>query len=625
MDAITIVILIAAAGLAAAITYVAISRKAKKATIQSSEHLERAAAEAERYKAAVASLEENLAKAKEEHARVKEEHAKAVADLEKKQQEIESRAQKMLEGHVDETVKEELAQVAALKKKVSDLQDEMEDYEDDISNLKKKLKAKSAENEDLQDKVAEAQRSAKQLSEELDGTKTQLDEKKKEVELKEQSLYFVKEILTAKHANDTDTQEKFSRIENIVAFIESDLHDALKATGALSDEIEKRFFGDALKRWEIISKKSWIQDKTTVALVGEFSAGKTSIVNRILSQDNPEVPRLPESTKATTAIPTYISGGKGTHYHFVTPSNDLKTLSEKTFKRVNKEVLDQVSGVSALIQYFVMKYENPNLEKMSILDTPGFSSNDAEDAARTIGVINECDALFWVVDVNNGDVNRASVDLIKQHLTKPLYVVINKVDTKASSEVDKVEERIRKTMKDANLSIEGVIRFSKKAPLKDIMEPIRSIPHDASKDKYLDSLGEYIKAVVEFLNSEWKKAKEECDELVQRGKNLENAYQAAMAHLQRNCEEVKGIPQYSEHWFKDNNYEMSESQHFRMSNLLDAIAGSNCRELCGLHDRQMEVRGEIETKWSEREAAKDRLQQIKDCEKAFNKKKTGLK
>ena len=72
----------------------------------------------------------------------------------------------------------------------------------------------------------------------------------------------------------------------------------------------------------------------------------------------------------------------------------MKRISPKTFKRVSKEILEQVKGVSSLIQYFVMTYENPHLEKMSILDTPGFNSNDSEDAERTIEVINECDALF---------------------------------------------------------------------------------------------------------------------------------------------------------------------------------------------------------------------------------------
>ena len=39
-----------------------------------------------------------------------------------------------------------------------------------------------------------------------------------------------------------------------------------------------------------------------------------------------------------------------------------------------------------------MGYDNPNLTDLSILDTPGFNSNDENDAKRTIKVINETDA-----------------------------------------------------------------------------------------------------------------------------------------------------------------------------------------------------------------------------------------
>lgn len=90
---------------------------------------------------------------------------------------------------------------------------------------------------------------------------------------------------------------------------------------------------------------------------------------------------------------------------------------------MNKDVLGQVKGISSLIKYFVMTYDNSNLKDLSVLDTPGFSSNDQEDAERTIEVINECDALFWVFDVNAGTVNSSSIKLIKEHL-KNLFILL---------------------------------------------------------------------------------------------------------------------------------------------------------------------------------------------------------
>lgn len=231
-----------------------------------------------------------------------------------------------------------------------------------------------------------------------------------------------------------------------------------------------------MEYWVTLTRKPWLKGKRAVAFVGDFSAGKTSIVNRILSQDNPNAPLLPVSTEATTAIPTYIVGSHAaTTYQFVSPDDRLKEISEETFRRVNKRVLAEVKGVSSLIKNFVMSCKTPNLQGLSILDTPGFSSNDKEDSKRTLEVINECNALFWVFDVNNGTVNRNSLKLIKEKLQKPLYVVINKVDTKAKSEVDKVEALVRRTMEEAGIEIEDVIRFSKKEPVQNILNLISNV------------------------------------------------------------------------------------------------------------------------------------------------------
>ena len=70
---------------------------------------------------------------------------------------------------------------------------------------------------------------------------------------------------------------------------------------------KKQYVIDHCDQWTATKRKSWLDGKRTIAFVGEFSAGKTSIVNRILTQDNPDIPKLPVSTKATTAIPTYIA------------------------------------------------------------------------------------------------------------------------------------------------------------------------------------------------------------------------------------------------------------------------------------------------------------------------------
>lgn len=556
---------------------------------------------------------------------LKKKQQSALDEANSKVENLNKQLQAALDGKVDESLKTQLAETDKLKKKIKNLEDDLEEMEDDLDSAKKKLKTKDVEAKGLQDELDKINKNYKVVSEELEKAREELNDKINELNLKMESLTFVQEILTAKQSSDASIAKLYPKIDGLSDFITTELQETVCGIYNLKEDAKEALFGDGLKSWVATAKKDWIKGKTSIAFVGEFSAGKTSIVNRILSQDDPNVPLLPVSTKATTAIPTYISGGVGTIYQFFTPDNQLKNLDEKTFKRVNKEVLDQVQGMSSLIQYFVMKYKNPNLQSLSILDTPGFNSNDKEDAERTIGVINECDALFWVFDVNAGTVNRASINLIKQHLHKPLYVIINKVDTKATSEVDKVESLIRKTLSEAGLTVKGFIRFSSKAPLADIMNPIKSVGRDSAKDNYLETLIDAVQSWTNAQEQDVVDAKKEADRLLNISNNLVNSYNTAIRNLSNDCETVAGIPHFEEHLFRKDGYEMSIYDYNRMTGLLQTICGTRCDALCDLYNQQMEARGELEQAWNTHAEERVQWQRLNECLNMLKTKVNDLK
>ena len=537
--------------------------------------------------------------------------------------EVKSKIVNSEDSNSKEAIVAQLKEIESLKKQIKNLQDENEEFEEDLADAKKKIRAKDSECNELKNNVETLARQSKQLREELDTTKSTLLNKEQDLELKNKSLDFVREILCAPLANNASIVRLYKTVDNISDYITNDVKECLTPLFSFTKEDLDNLFGNGLDRWAITAKKTWIQGKTSIAFVGEFSAGKTSIVNRILSQDNPNIPLLPVSTKATTAIPTYISGGSGTFYQFVTPNHELKMISEATFKRVDKGVLENIKGVSSLIQYFVMTYKNPNLNNLSILDTPGFNSNDKEDAQRTISVINECDALFWVFDVNAGTINRSSISLIKEHLQKPLFVVINKVDTKAKSEVDKVEALIKKTLSDAGLKIQGFIRFSSKAPLTEIMNPIKSVKHDNTKENYISDMVQFMEGLTKQTERNVLEAKKTADKLLNESNILVDRYNKAISSLNYACEEVANIPQFNEHsWnpFKDANYEMSISDAQRMGTLLEQIANDHCNVLCNLYNDQMEKRGEVENAYNHHGEVRDSWQRLNACTESLKKK-----
>lgn len=539
--------------------------------------------------------------------------------------ELDSQLSLALNGKFDDVTKEKLAEVDSLKQKIKKLEGEIDDLEDDLDDEKKKFSKKNTECSELQDAIIAAQRESKQLKADVDSLKNELDDKIQALNLKEESLSFVQEVLSAKEASDDSTQQLYSQVSDVVDFIRVDLRDNVKKIYNIEQDFDDSAFGYGLFGWAARRKKSWISGKTSIAFVGEFSAGKTSIVNRILSQDDPSVPLLPVSTKATTAIPTYISGAPGALYQFVTPDNSLKCISEDTFKKVNKEVLDQIHGVSSLIKYFVMGYKNPNLDNLSILDTPGFNSNDPEDADRTIEVINECDALFWVFDVNAGTVNRSSLNLIKENLTKPLYIVINKVDTKPVSEVDKVEKLITGTLQSAEINFEKIIRFSSKAPLSDIMDPISQINRDTNQDNYLADLKDVIAQWVKELNDNVLEQKRNSDSLSKKIDSICDKYNKANAALGNDCEAAADIPQYKSGFLGiGEGYKMNSDQYNNMINILNRICTTRVNTCVDLFNEMMNVAMEYSSAYDSHLKAKANWQLLNESYEKLNRITKGL-
>lgn len=626
MDTMTIIYIVAAFVVGAILT--SIFKKVSNSASSDNAKLQELEAENGSLKEKLSSIS-NESRNKE--SQLKEKYESLLSEAQKQCDSLDKQLKSAIDGNIDESIKKQLEQVDKLKKQVKDLEEEVEEQEDDISILKKKLRTKEDDITGLQDSLSKEQSTSKKLNTELESVKQQLDDKVEELNVKIGSLNFIQEILSAKEISTADTNALNKNIDFFESFVKgqfTDLNSYLYTTykmpwhgleGKAVIEPKKKFFHDAFDQWASTKRKSWLDGKTTIAFVGEFSAGKTSIVNRILSQDDPSIPKLPVSTKATTAIPTYIAGGSSVTYSFIAGDGKRKTILEETFKKVSKDILDQVKGVSSLIKYFVMTYKNPNLNGLSILDTPGFNSNDKEDRDRTIDVINECDALFWVFDVNAGTVNRSSISVIKEKLNKPLYVVINKVDTKSGSEVQKVENLIKKTLADEGLKVEEFIKFSAKAPLKDIMNPIKGVNKIATRDTFVDDVKNDIEQLLNFLGVGVKQCNDSYNTARQEGDDITDEFIECMKAMQEDCGTAYNIPHWETHLFSSDRYEMSEHEGQRLQSLLEKIADDHVEELANKFDERVSKAAEIQQEWSDLCDLKAAWQKVNDCYEQYKK------
>lgn len=480
-------------------------------------------------------------------------------------------------GQADDTLRMQIAELTArlakAQKALKNAEEENEELEEECEQTLKRERAKTQEVKEqvsvMEKQLSSLQETLDERNEEKEKLNNELTATKDRVNCRGEALSFVREVLTAQVTSERSELEQ--KVEEMVALIHS---DECRAYITLTNEGERD-----LSMWQSECAKSWIQGKVKVAFIGEFSAGKTSIVNRLLQDGDPHAIQLPVSSKATTAIPTYISGRKGggkATYRFYTPDSILKEISEDAFRRVNKEVLEEVGGVSSMIKYFVMAYANKGLERLSILDTPGFSSLDKEDEQRTdeqrtMEVINECDALFWVVDVNNGQLNSRSIRVIRQYLHKPLYIIINKVDTKSQSEVKQAEQAIRATCSKEKLQVKGFIYMGMKTPLDELHQVFSTLGSSSSLG-LLDGISQRIQELI----NEQKVIKKEYDDkrrlYNQELSLLEEAFNEILDTVATRAVEAAAIPHFEKHLWSEDRYEMKRTEYWKLTSRLNYLS-----------------------------------------------------
>ena len=522
-------------------------------------------AQVEELTACLARTKKALEKAEEENEELEDKLKRDLKREAEKTKEAEEQVRPSSSPQADSAlqaqVEELTARLARTKKALEKAEEENEELEEE---LKRDLKREAKKAEEAKEQVRKLEKDRSSLEKEKEKLNNELTATKERDKCRGEALSFVREVLTAQVTSERSELEQ--KVEEIVSFIHS---DECRAYITLTDEGERD-----LSMWQSECAKSWIQGKVKVAFIGEFSAGKTSIVNRLLQDGDPHAIQLPVSSKATTAIPTYISGRKGggkATYRFYTPDSILKEISEGTFRRVSKEVLEEVGGVSSMIKYFVMAYANKGLERLSILDTPGFSSQDEVDEQRTMEVINECDALFWVVDVNNGQLNSRSIGVIRQYLHKPLYIIINKVDTKSPSEVKQAEQAIRATCSKEKLEVKGFIHMGKSTSLSELHQVFSTLGSSSSLG-LLDGISQRIQELIDEQMAIKKEYDDKQHQYHQELSELETTFSDNLDTVAELADEAAAIPHFETHLFSSDRFEMDALEYEELKEKLTVLS-----------------------------------------------------
>lgn len=170
-------------------------------------------------------------------------------------------------------------------------------------------------------------------------------------------------------------------------------------------------------------------------LVGEFSSGKTTLINSLL--DNPN---LETASRATTASIFEIHFGADECYAEI-HKEDGYIDSVKDVIGIKNEDLKQVDVVKV--------YDTSTKIGAStiLVDTPGLSSNDLAHRIALSSYLPNADAILLLTDVNQ-QITRSLMDFIgsSKLANKPIYLIVTKCDTKTQNEVENAISYIKKNI-----------------------------------------------------------------------------------------------------------------------------------------------------------------------------------
>ena len=166
-------------------------------------------------------------------------------------------------------------------------------------------------------------------------------------------------------------------------------------------------------------------------LVGEFSAGKTTLINSLTDSK-----QLETATKPTTATIFEIHFGCDSCYAEVYDGQGGKVRVDDISSLKNEKL-----GDSLVVNVFDTSTRIPS--NVVLVDTPGLSSEDPRHRQTLVDFLPNADGVLLVVDVNQ-QITRSLTDFITMMnmAQRPVFLVLTKCDTKATTELDSVKQYI---------------------------------------------------------------------------------------------------------------------------------------------------------------------------------------
>ena len=191
-------------------------------------------------------------------------------------------------------------------------------------------------------------------------------------------------------------------------------------------------------------------EKFSVAVVGEFNRGKSTLVNRLIEQDI-----IPTSDIPTTTLPIYVSGGEQESLVLKTANGQKRyPIEEKSWEAIEEErkKIAGAKGEILLKRNCSLLMEND----LEIIDTPGVNSQIRGDLSMAEQALSVCDCAILPMAAIAAFSESEKLFLEERILMKKvprIMVVLTKLDLVEETQRLSVVESVQRKLEAMNAEI----------------------------------------------------------------------------------------------------------------------------------------------------------------------------
>jgi GTPase SAR1 family protein len=299
----------------------------------------------------------------------------------------------------------------------------------------------------------------------------------------EATLVETQTALSATQATLGEVQEKFDLISRLLgaeppddeglAHFHRALHEGYlnfaNRAPSLAEQAQALLLLQSVERQlELLVHHPDIYSKKLIAIAGGFSSGKSEFINSFLCA--PDI-KLAVGIRPVTAIPTYVRHAATSAINAHAAAGGLIDLDAGLYKRISHDFLKSLSFDLKKILPF-MSIATPmagrHFSDICLIDTPGYNpprtgGYTAGDMSTASTYAAQGDALIWVIGLDSTGTLVAGDLAFLRNLNldgKELFIVANKVDLRAQSDIDDILDDIENVLADEGIEVVGISAYS---------------------------------------------------------------------------------------------------------------------------------------------------------------------